>query len=105
MKVKAETFASKAKVITINVNGYRARKEQIKRFILEQGPNCVVALNDTRLAKHSIVEDVPGYTLIRSDKDSHNMMATAGGVAFFVPKKWSCLKVELKTSADHFDML
>ena len=43
--------------------------------------------------------------MIREDKICQNIMATAGGVAFIIPKKWSCLKIDLKTTGLSYEAL
>ena len=49
--------------------------------------------------------DIPGYTIARKDKPLVGTTATAGGVAFVFPRKWSCVTHEFKIVKDHFEAL
>ena len=49
--------------------------------------------------------DFPGYTIARKDKPVVGTTATAGGVAFIFPKKWSSVVCEFKLDKDHFEAL
>ena len=99
------TFDNEIKVITVNVNGYRSREGELRRYISEQGDNCVFALCDTRLNKYTPVKDILAYTMIRVDKESNSRMATAGGVALVIPKKWMSIEHKLKTKGNGFEAL
>ena len=100
---KKITFADKIKVTTINVNGYRTRESQVRKYISENGRNSILALSDTRLTKSIKVQEIPGYAMIRKDKISNTVMATAGGVLLIIPNRWSCLSINLVTTGDHFE--
>ena len=99
------TFADKIKVISINVNGFRARENQLRKFISEQGENQIIAISDTRLSESTVVKDIDKFSLLRTDKERHCQMATAGGVGLIVPKSWSCLKISLKCTGDHIEAI
>ena len=100
---KKITFADKIKVTAINVNGYRTRESQVRKYISENGRNSILALSDTRLTKSIKVQEIPGYAMIRKDKISNTVMATAGGVLLIIPNRWSCLSINLVTTGDHFE--
>ena len=102
---KRMTFADKIKVISINVNGFRARENQLRKFISEQGENQIIAISDTRLSESTVVKDIDKFSLLRTDKERHCQMATAGGVGLIVPKSWSCLKISLKCTGDHIEAI
>lgn len=87
-----EIFADNIKIIGVNVNGFRARESQIRKYIMEQGDNCVFALSDTRLKENITVRNIPGYSMLREDREYTTEMATAGGVALLLPQTWTCLK-------------
>ena len=86
--LKLGQFADRVKIINVNVNGFRSKEAEIRRFIEGEGKNCIFALNDTRL-RHSIkIAKIPGYSMIREDKTYNGVIATAGGVAFLIPHNW-----------------
>ena len=87
------------------MNGFRSREAELRKFIDQNGDNCIYSLSDTRLAKNIIVNDIDNYSMVRSDRDSQNIMATAGGVALLAPKTWSCNLVKLKTKGNYFEAL
>ena len=103
--VKAAAFSEKIKVITVNVNGFRSRESELRKYVNEQGNNCVFALNDTRLTHNVNVRNIPGYSMIRKDRELSARMATAGGVAFLIPSRWSCSIVNIKVTGDEFEAL
>ena len=70
-----------------------------------EGKNCIFALNDTRLHKNTQLARIPGYTMIREDKDYNSIMATAGGVAFIIPQNWSCHRVNIRPIGDNCESL
>ena len=43
--------------------------------------------------------------MVRQDKTYSGKTATAGGVAILVPQDWSCLKVNISPTGDHFESL
>lgn len=91
------TFSESVKVISVNVNGIRARERQLRQYIQEQGKNCIYALSDTRLTEGINIQDIDNFSILRQDKVSQSVMATAGGVALLIPNQWSCVKVPLKS--------
>ena len=93
------------KIVTINVNGFRSREKELRRFIQETGSNCVYALNDTRLTENVVISQIQGFSMLRYDRPLDNAMATAGGVALLIPDTWTCLSFDLKTTGDHFEAL
>ena len=62
-------------------------------------------MNDTRLRGKLKKNDLPGYQVLRKDKPLVGATATAGGVAFAIPCRWSCLEYEFKTKEDHLEAL
>ena len=98
-------FTEKVKIISANVNGYRSREGEIHRYIENIGKNCIMALSDTRLRKNVGVKCITDYCMIRSDKTMTSAMATAGGVALIIPKKWSCIRIDLKNSGDGYESI
>ena len=104
-QAKRKTFNDKVKVISLNVNGFRSREAEIRRFLNEQGKNCVLALSDTRLKKDTEIGEIADFTMLRCDKEYNTEMATAGGVALIIPKKWSCLRVPISTSGKPFEAI
>ena len=92
-------------MITINVNGFRSRQAELRRFIEKQGDNCIFALTDTRLKKDVEVSSFNGYSMIRKDRNASSCMATAGGVALIVPKRWACVQIPLTASGDNFEAI
>lgn len=64
-----------------------------------------MALTDTRFKEETVIRGITGYSMLRCDKKTTNTIAPAGGVALIIPNSWSCTKVNLKTSADHFEAL
>ena len=105
MEANRETFIEFAKLISINVNGFRTREAEVRKFIENQGSNCVLALSDTRLRRGVNVNVIPGYSMIRQDKETNGIMATAGGVALIIPKGWASIRVPLTTVGDQFDAI
>ena len=99
------TFIEFAKIISINVNGFRSREAEVRKFLESQGSNCVLALSDTRLRRGVNVNVIPGYSMIRRDKETNGIMATAGGVAFIILQGWACKQIPLTTVGDHFDAI
>ena len=96
------------KIICINVNGIRTRENELKRYIQQQGQNCVIALSDTRLSKDTNINSIEGYTMLRNDKITKNPnvpMATAGGVALLVPCRWTCQRVMINYKGDNIEAL
>ena len=84
------------KIICVNVNGIRTRENELKRYIQQQGKNCVIALSDTRLSKDTKINSIEGYKMLRNNKITKNPnvpMAMAGGVALLVPCIWTCQRV------------
>ena len=104
-KVKSPTFSDSIRIISANVNGFRAREGEIRRLLENQGNNCIMALSDTRLKEEILVREIEGYSMIRKDRKYTTSMATAGGVALIIPKNWSCRQVNLNTVGDHFEAL
>ena len=43
--------------------------------------------------------------MIRNDRETQSVMATAGGVALLIPKEWSCKSVQLKTTGDQYEAI
>ena len=43
--------------------------------------------------------------MVRTDKNYNGTMATAGGVAIFVPQDWSCLEVDIRPLGNHCESL
>ena len=93
------------KIININVNGYRSKESEIRRFIEGQGANCIFALNDTRLREDTKIARIRGYSMIREDKNYNGTVATAGGVAFFVPHNWPSHKVNIRPAGTQCESL
>ena len=100
-----EIFADLIKIININVNGFRSKEAQLRRFISEQGNNCIFAFNDTRLKQDIQIIQIPGYSMIREDKTYNGTTATAGGVALLIPQGWSCLKINIRPTGDQCETL
>ena len=106
LRAKGGTYSDQIKVISVNANGFRSREPEIRRFLESQGNNCVLAISDTRLKRDTIIRDIRGYSMIRSDKEyKEDTMATAGGVALLIPKRWSSLQVNLTTVGDDFEAI
>ena len=95
-------ISSKIRIVTVNVNGFRARENEIRKYLADK-EECVLAVNDTRLSQNNANIAIPGYRMLREDKVCHGPMATAGGVAILVPQKWSCLRLNLTTKGDNFE--
>ena len=104
-ETKRIAFADKIKIVSINVNGFRARENQLRKFISEQGDNQIIAISDTRFSESTVVKDIDNYSLLRTDKERHCQMATAGGVGLIVPKTWSCLRIKLKCTGEHIEAI
>ena len=102
-KANGIKFSDKIQITSINVNGYRAREAEIKKFIETKGESCLLAISDSRLKADTQVHAIKGYSMIRSDKVSTSTMATAGGVAILIPKKWSTIEVKLRASGPGFE--
>ena len=64
-----------------------------------------MAISDTKLKDETVIREIDGYTMLRSDKIYTTTMATAGGVALIIPKNWSCKQVDLTSVGDHFEAL
>ena len=65
-----------------------------------------MAISDTRLKKDTEIRDIRGFSMLRSDKIyGEDSIATAGGVALLIPKKWSSLQVSLTTVGDNFEAI
>ena len=96
------TFSDRAKIISVNVNGYRTREPEIKHLVEKQKHNSILALSDTRL-RSDIEVKLEGYRILRSDKTTRTIMATAGGVMIAIPEKWTCMKVNLRSMGDGFE--
>ena len=56
------------KVISVNVNGMRARELDLANYIHKQGKNCIFAISDTRLTEGVNIGNINGYTMLREDK-------------------------------------
>ena len=98
-------FDNKIQVVCVNVNGLRSKIGQIRRFLTNQKQETVLVINDTRLRGNLKKSDLPGYQILRKDKPLVGAIATAGGVAFAIPSRWSCLEYAFKTNEDHFEAL
>ena len=98
IKANGVTFNEKIQIISVNVNGYRAREAEIREFMETKGGNCVLAISDSRLKPDTQVRALRGYTMLRTDKVCTSTMATAGGVAILIPEKWSSAEVKLRTN-------
>ena len=86
LQAKEGTFNNQIKIISVNVNGFRSREPEIRRFLETQGNNCVLAISDTRLRNDTEIRDIRGFSMIRSDKIyEEDTIATAGGVALLIP--------------------
>ena len=96
------TFSDRAKIISVNVNGYRTREPEIKHLVEKQKHNGILALSDTRL-RNDIDVKLEGYRILRCDKLTRTIMATAGGVMIAIPEKWTCMKVNLRSRGDGFE--
>ena len=96
-------FSNRIKIISINVNGYRSREAEIRRFLEANGRNCLIAISDTRLKSDTQVQVIEEFTMTRIDKAYTSPMATAGGVAILIPNKWSSIEVKLKTKGQGFE--
>ncbi len=105
LKLNQTKFDSKIQVVCVNVNGFRNKIGQIRRFLSNQKQETVLVMNDTRLRGKLKKHDLPGYQVLRKDKPLVGTTATAGGVAFAIPSRWSCLEYEFKTKEDHFEAL
>ena len=83
------------KIITVNANGLRSRKNELNKLLTELNDklvNTILLLNDTRLNNLTSKQfKIPGYSIVRKDKNDQNQncRATAGGVAIAVPETWS----------------
>ena len=97
---KRVTFNKFTKIISINVNGYRAREAELCRYVKDQEGDCIVAITDTRLREETGINCINGYSMIRADKESTQTMATAGGVALMVPNTWTCVRQDLAKGND-----
>ena len=104
-RAKQVKFTDNIKIISINVNGFRSREAELRRFIEQNGNNCIFSLSDTRLREGISINDIKDYSMLRSDRVSDKIMATAGGVAILVPNMWSCKLVKLKTTAENCEAL
>ena len=93
------TFSRNIKIVQINVNGFASRRSQLCSFIENQG-DCILLINDTRLKEKSRSSDLPGYSMIRFDRNYFDSSATAGGVAIAVPQKWVCHRVDFVFKSD-----
>ena len=71
----------------------------------ENGENCLLAISDTRLKKELQIPEIKGYSMFRKDRVSESVMATAGGVALFIPKSWSSVEIKLKTVGEGFEAI
>ena len=85
-------ISKKTKIVTINVNGLRARELELRTYLENQDCDCVLALCDTRLKRETEIRNFHGYRMIRVDKEETHTAATAGGVALLVPNDWSCVQ-------------
>ena len=68
VKDKRLAFSDSIKLISVNVNGFRAREGQIRRLLQNEGSNCIMAISDTKLKSETVIREIEGYTMIRSDK-------------------------------------
>ena len=99
------TFADQIRIININVNGFRIKETQIKKYIAEIGNNSIFAISDTRLTKNARISKIPGYSMLREDRTYNGNMATAGGIAIIVPQNWTCHTINVKPAVDHCESL
>ena len=58
-------ISKKTKIVTINVNGLRARELELRTYLENQDCDCVLALCDTRLKRETEIRNFHGYRMIR----------------------------------------
>ncbi len=51
------------RITTVNVNGFRARENQIRNYLASE-EECILAMNDTRLSQNRMNIAIPGYRMI-----------------------------------------
>ena len=105
INAKVAKFSEHIRIVSANVNGFRSREQEIRKYIENKGKNCILALSDTRLRKETVVRDIVGFTMIRNDRDYGDKTATAGGVAIIFPKTWSCTEIKKRTVEDEFETI
>ena len=91
-------------VVTINVNGIKARLKELTIFLSSlnrTSKNSIIILTDTRLHALSKNIKIDGYTIIRQDKPVSNQTRcrySAGGIAFVIPSEWGIHELDSLTS-------